>query len=202
MLVCLHGFGDEGQSYLPFAMPLRTLLNTQRTDIALSCAAPNGLSGTPSGQGYQWFRDAGWTFRDEKGLQKAAEWLEDFLQNLEAETSIPRERTAILGFSQGAMTLLHALPSLSTPPACALSLSGALTVQPTVLGTKPTCPLLFTHGTEDDVLPADRTIEAAAFFEQHGYPVETHLVPDLGHGIDITTLGHITTFLAAHLPPA
>ena len=49
-------------------------------------------------------------------------------------------------------------------------------------------PVLLTHGAVDEVLPAACLPAAEAALKAVGVPVEAHLIPGLGHGIDEATL--------------
>lgn len=147
------------------------------------------------GQGRQWFHHSGWKFNDTAGLKLMAQSLEDTLNVLSKKHGIPRSNFALLGFSQGAMTVLHALPSLSVPPGAVIALSGGLTVKPKMDKAKPTTPILFVHGLEDDVWPADHTVKGEEFYRQHGYKTQLELLPGLAHGIDARVLAHVTLFL-------
>lgn len=192
-LICLHGFGSNGDDLITLAAPLRASLG--KLGETLAVFSPNGLTSMHE-SGYQWFSDAGWTFRDASGLTRAAAALESYLAHISEAHNIPRTHMALLGFSQGAMTSLYALPSLTTPPAALISCSGGLTIQPTISPTTPTTTLmLFLHGLEDDVWPADNTVAAEAFFRNHGYPTTLELIEDLAHGINPEELAHISVFL-------
>lgn len=146
-------------------------------------------------QGRQWFKNNAWKFNDEPGLKLMAASLEDYLTIISRKHNIPRTNIAVLGFSQGAMTTLYALPSLSAPPSAVIALSGGLTVEPIIDEAKPTTPILFIHGLADDVWPADVTVKAEAFYRKHGYPTQIELLPELPHGIDARVLAHVTLFL-------
>src|ERR1700743_3078960 len=114
-LVCLHGFGDGGQSWLDLLSLMKAgCPEPFRRKLALF--APDGPSVTPFGEGRQWFSDNNWTFRDPPGLKRAAKLVEDYLtQTVTGEHHIARERTILMGFSQGAMTLLYTVPRLNPP---------------------------------------------------------------------------------------
>lgn len=163
--------------------------------------SPDAPSPTPDGYGRQWFRDAGWTFRDERGLQAVIPQLDSFITQVAAAHAIPTANIAILGFSQGAMTILHALPSLHNQPGGVISCCGALTVPPAFPPSPAKTPILFLHGQDDDVLPADASVQAEATFQQHGYPTQLHILQGLGHGIDAPSLAHISLFLQSLWTP-
>jgi phospholipase/carboxylesterase len=61
--------------------------------------------------------------------------------------------------------------------------------------------VLLVHGTEDELLPAGLTIAAATRLAALGCPVEWHLRPGLGHGIDPGGLDMAADYLAKLFPP-
>lgn len=148
------------------------------------------------GQGRQWFSDANWTFRDPAGLQALLPQLNAYLQHISHHQHIPPQNIALLGFSQGAMTLLYSLPSLTPAPAALICMAGAMPVPPTQKPSSQT-PILFLHGLDDDVLPADTSLAAQAYYQSHGTQTELHLLPNLGHGFNMESLAHIGVFLQA-----
>lgn len=162
---------------------------------SLAVYSPTAPTFNPTNGGYQWFRDMGWTFRDADGLARIAVDLDAFIAQVAGHHNIPTSHIVLLGFSQGAMTVLHALPTLSNKPAAVISCSGALTVTPPFPATEAPQPILFIHGADDDVLPADTSVQAAGVFSAHGYPTQLEILPNLGHGIDAATLAHISVFL-------
>ncbi|MCP5405615.1 MAG: hypothetical protein H6922_05295 [Pseudomonadaceae bacterium] len=192
-LVCLHGFGDEGASYLGLQAALQALLPE---NVRLAIACPNGPFPTPFNQGYQWFSDAGWTFNDPTGMAATHTRLATYLEDLHTGYTIPYENIALLGFSQGAMQGLYSIPRLPWPIggfiACAGALTPAAKHRPDPL---PHTPMLLLHGVDDDVLPADKTLEAAQTLTDWGLTVEHHLIPRLAHGINNQSLAHIGVFL-------
>ena len=200
-LICLHGFGSAGDDLITLAPALQlTLGNLGESSegappFSLAIYSPNAPAHAPGERGYQWFRDMGWTFRDADGLTRLTPDLDAFIGHVTAAHAIPTANIAILGFSQGAMTILHALPALTNRPAAVISCSGALTVVPSFPTNPNPQPILFLHGQDDDVLPADTSVKAAEIFAAHGYPTQLEILPDLGHGIDNRALAHIAVFL-------
>ncbi len=193
-LICLHGFGSSGDDLIQLAAPLKATLGNLGETLAVY--SPHGPATTPDGFGRQWFRDMGWTFRDAQGLSSLTPQLDSFITQVAETYNIPTANIALLGFSQGGMTLLHCLPQLTNQPGAVITCCGAISVAPSFppnLHTKP--PLLILHGEDDDVLPADASVEAAATYRAHGYPVSLEILPNLGHGIDAATLAHISVFL-------
>lgn len=200
-IICLHGFGANGHDFIGLAASLRAALNCP--GLAVLC--PHGPSPVPSSlpaeahaptEARQWFSDKGWTFKDPIGLSIATHAIQTYLTSTVHPLT---PHVAILGFSQGGMTLLHALPSLHPSPSGAISVCGALTVPsnaPTPASAlPPSTPILFVHGQDDDVLPADASVQAQQWFTAKGYPTQLQLIPNLGHGLDAQALAHIVVFL-------
>jgi phospholipase/carboxylesterase len=92
---------------------------------------------------------------------------------------------ALLGFSQGAMTVLFTGLRRSPGPKAMIGYAGALIAPETLpaeIKSKP--PVLLVHGTADQVVPAFRSRDAAATMQAAGVKVETIFTPGLAHGID------------------
>lgn len=189
-LLCLHGFGDQGASFMPVG---HMLAQTLPPTIKLAILCPNGPAPTPFGEGYQWFSDNGWTFRDRPGIRAAKEMLWAYIQ--EHVPNILPHNIAVLGFSQGAMTACYAAPRWPQQIGGVIAIAG-MSLWHTEL--KPDCqkpPFLILHGKEDDVVPADRSLEAENGLHSVGLPTESHVLDDLGHGIDAQALAHASAFL-------
>jgi phospholipase/carboxylesterase len=154
--------------------------------------------------GRQWFE---LTFRnpDERwiGVNKAAPALQSFLDAELARRQLPAEALALVGFSQGTMMALHVgLRRMKTPVAI-VGYSG-LYVTPegedgpvraqAEIRSRP--PVLLVHGAQDDLIPAHALFISANLLSASEVPVEWHLSPGVGHGIDGEGLRHGGEFLA------
>lgn len=193
-LVLLHGFGDEGASWLQLAQVLRPLL-PEHLQNGLALFAPNGPEATPMGQGRQWFRDNGWTFKDPQGMVRITGLLTSYLKHIQSAHGIPPERTVLLGFSQGAMTSLYATPRLPFALAGQVAIAG-LMHEPLPPQVQPV-PTLLLHGTDDDVVPADRSVESAAQYQSHAIPTQLELIDGMGHGLNAQGLAQLSVFLTS-----
>jgi phospholipase/carboxylesterase len=102
---------------------------------------------------------------------------------------LPPDAYALMGFSQGAMTVLFTGLRRPAAPRAILAFSGAL-VAPEMLTAELAnrAPVLLVHGEADDVVPAQRSRDAEQALRAAGVPVESVFVPRLGHGIDETGL--------------
>lgn len=142
----------------------------------------------PSGWGRQW-----WEVADrspgimEEGARIAAAHLEGFLDAELARLGV--SDYVLMGFSQGAMTVLFTGLRRAAAPRAILAYSGALVAPDTLAGElRNHAPVTIVHGEADDVVPAMRSRAAEATLRGLGVPVEATYVPHLGHGIDQTGL--------------
>jgi phospholipase/carboxylesterase len=195
LVVFLHGYGADGNDLISVANHWRGLL----PDAAfISPNAPEPCAGNPYG-GRQWF---GLTMRDPQerwiGVQKAAPDLNAFLDAELAELGLGDEALALVGFSQGTMMALHV--GLRRPKAAAaiVGFSGLL-VEPTRLKAdiRARPPVLLIHGEQDDLIPVEAIHQARSALAGAGVPVEWHIRPGLGHGIDPEGLEMGGRFLAS-----
>ena len=156
-------------------------------------------SRTNSGFGRQWWSVADRSPRSvEAGVRRAAGFLDAFIDAELARLGLPAEAYALMGFSQGAMTVLFTGLRRAAAPRAILAFSGALVAPerlPAELANR--APVLLVHGEADEVVPVQRSRDAEAALRAAGVPVEAAYVPRLGHGIDDTGLAMGALALAA-----
>ena len=141
-----------------------------------------------SGFGRQW-----WAVADrrpevmEGGVRQARMHLDAYLDAELDRLGLPPDAYALMGFSQGAMTVLFTGLRRAVPPRAILAFSGALIV-PDALEREIThaAPVTIVHGEDDSTVPASRSREAEARLRALGVPVDATYIPRLGHGIDDT----------------
>jgi phospholipase/carboxylesterase len=184
LVVLCHGLGADGHDLIDLAPTWGHAL----PDAAfVSVDAPFAHD---SGFGRQW-----WSVADrsppvvEAGVRHAAGFLERFIDAELQRLGLPADRYALMGFSQGAMTVLFTGLRRASAPRAILAFSGAL-IAPESLATELAndAPVLLVHGEADDVVPAQRSRDAEAALRGANVPVEAVYVPRLGHGIDDTGL--------------
>jgi phospholipase/carboxylesterase len=184
LVVLCHGLGADGHDLIDLAPTWGHAL----PDAAfVSVDAPFAHD---SGFGRQW-----WSVADrsppvvEAGVRHAAGFLERFIDAELQRLGLPADRYALMGFSQGAMTVLFTGLRRASAPRAILAFSGAL-IAPESLATELAnhAPVLLVHGEADDVVPAQRSRDAEAALRAANVPVEAVYVPRLGHGIDDTGL--------------
>lgn len=198
LVVFLHGFGADGNDLIAIGNEWRRAI----PDAAFASPhAPERCMATPTGR--QWFP---LTFRDpderRRGVIAARPGLDAFLDAELARHKLGPDRLVLVGFSQGAMMALHVGLRRAVPPLAILGYSGML-VSPEFLKDEATCrpPILLVHGERDDVIPVDALFSATDGLAGAEIPVEWHLSPGLGHGIDGEGLRQGSAFLASAMKP-
>jgi phospholipase/carboxylesterase len=182
LVVLCHGLGADAHDLIDLAPSWAHALPD-----ALFCSV-NALETHVSGFGRQWWdvgdRSPAWT---EAGVRRAAAALSAFVPGELNRHGLPAAAYALMGFSQGAMTVLFTGLRMTPAPRAILGFSGAL-IAPEKLAAEMTnhAAVLLVHGEADDVVPVQRSRDAEAALRAAGVPVEATYVPRLGHGIDET----------------
>ena len=198
LVVFLHGYGADGNDLIEIGRAWERML----PDTAFVAPhAPEPCGQAPVGR--QWFT---LTFRSPNerwtGVNKARPTLDQFLDAELTRRKLPPSALALVGFSQGTMMALHTGLRRPAPPAAIVGYSGVFVLPDganaeTVKGeikSKP--PVLLVHGDQDDLIPAQALFLGAQELAALEVPVEWHLSPGIGHGIDQEGLRHGGEFLA------
>jgi phospholipase/carboxylesterase len=181
IVVLLHGVGADGQDLIGLA-PM--LAETLPHALFIAPDGPQPCDMAPYGR--QWF-----SLQDRRpaallaGVKRAAPLLDGFLDELLARHGLDESRLALLGFSQGTMTALHAAPRRRRPVAAVLGFSGAL-IGAEALQQEARCrpPVMLIHGDADDVVPVDAMFMAVEGLQAAEIAVQWILRPGLPHSID------------------
>lgn len=199
-VVFLHGYGSDGQDLISLA----PYLAKDMPDTAFF--APNGPQPTVMGFGYQWFSDAGGTFLDRPGIDKAVELLQDYLEeNVYGPHGLTPDRVALVGFSMGTMTALHVAPRMVGGCKCVVGFSGKMVFADDLENlaqqehSPPKMPILLIHGMDDDVVPFKASEEACKALKENGFEVQCELIENLAHSIDETGINRCVAFLKDNL---
>jgi phospholipase/carboxylesterase len=204
LVVFLHGYGADGNDLIALGQEWQPILPEA---AFVSPHAPEPCAQAPVGR--QWFP---LTFRDPderwQGVNKAAPVLNAFLDQELARHSLPPERLALVGFSQGTMMALHVGLRRAGAPAAIVGYSGMLVMpsaksaaEAAALEIRARPPVLLVHGERDDLIPAQSMFVSAQTLAALDVPVEWHLSPAIGHGIDAEGLRHGGEFLARAFRP-
>lgn len=201
LVVFLHGYGADGNDLIEIGRAWQTLL----PDAAfVSPHAPRPCGQAPMGR--EWFP---LTFRDPDerwlGVTTAAPILDRFLDAELARLALPASALALVGFSQGTMMALHVGLRRAESPAAIVGYSGIFVLPdgatPEAVASQITSrpPVLLLHGQQDDLIPVQALPLATQALAALGVPVEWHIAPDIGHGIDEEGLRQGGEFLARQL---
>jgi len=184
LVVLLHGVGADGADLIGLAP---TLAETLPDAAFVAPDAPFPCDMAPYGR--QWFslQDRS-PARLAAGVRAVEPALRAFLASELSRLALPASALALAGFSQGAMTALHAGLRMAEPPAVVLAYSGALLAPESLdaeLGAPDAPPpVLLVHGEADGVVPVRASRAAEAALRAAGVPVEALYIPGLDHGID------------------
>jgi phospholipase/carboxylesterase len=181
-VVICHGVGADGHDLIDLAPVWGTRAVPDAAFVAPDAPEPYDMA--PAGR--QWY-----SLRDrtpsilEAGVRGVAPRLTAFIAAELSRLGLPPDAYALVGFSQGAMTVLFTGLRMPTPPRAIVAYSGAL-LAPQSLSIEMTGrpPVLLVHGEEDEVVPVGRSRDAETILLAAGVPVQSLYCPRLGHGID------------------
>jgi phospholipase/carboxylesterase len=179
MVVLLHGVGADAADLIGLGHEWRSVLPQT---LFISPDGPQPFDMAPFGR--QWFSLQDFSEATIlKGLeQSACPALAAFLVNLEQQFNIPANKTALVGFSQGAMTALYSVYRSSLPCAGVVAYSGMLAGNtPIAAGSYP--PVMLGHGEEDGVVPLAGSLKAHELLKMAGVNSTLHRYPRVAHGI-------------------
>ena len=186
LVVFLHGYGADGNDLIDIGRAWQQIL----PDAAfVSPHAPRPCGQAPMGR--EWFpltmRDPNerWT-----GVNAAAPVLNAFIDAELKRRSLTDSALALVGFSQGTMMSLHVGLRRAAAPAAIVGYSGMLVVPEDIdpdtfageIRSRP--PVLLVHGDQDQLIPVQALMHAAQGLAALEIPVEWHVSPGVGHGID------------------
>jgi phospholipase/carboxylesterase len=186
LVIFLHGYGADGNYLIDIGRAWQQLL----PDAAfVSPHAPRPCGQAPMGR--EWFP---LTFRDPNerwtGVNAAAPVLNGFIDAELKRRGLTDSALALVGFSQGTMMSLHVGLRRATAPAAIVGYSGMLVVPEDIdpdtfageIRSRP--PVLLVHGDQDQLIPVQALMHAAQGLAALEIPVEWHISPGVGHGID------------------
>ncbi len=181
LVILLHGRGADGNDLLGLAPHFAELLPEARF------VAPNAPHRCPPpSTGYEWFDLPDFQSNSFlNGVRATGPLLDAFIDNQLSASGLGADSLALLGFSQG--TMMSLFVGLRRPDrlACILGYSGKL-VGAELLSREITArpPVALIMGDADELIPPQAHHEAIMALKSVGVPVEAHLRPGLGHGID------------------
>ncbi len=183
LVILLHGLGADGNDLIALA-PIFARVLPDAVFVAPNAPFPCDMAPF----GLQWF-----SFQDRApeavlaGVRVAAAHLDAFIDQELERAGLPEARLALIGFSQGTITALHAAFRRAAPCAAVVGYSGALAgseVLPAETRSRP--PVLLVHGDADEVVPFASMAAAEQALRANGVLVHGETRPGLGHSIDET----------------
>jgi phospholipase/carboxylesterase len=183
LVIFLHGYGADGNDLIGLGREWGQMLPNA---AFVSPHAPEELPAAFGFGGRQWFaierrNEQEW----EEGVRRAQPVLEAFILAEAERAKLPLCSVALVGFSQGTMMALQTGLRLSEPLAAIVGYSGHLAGAARLqdeIKSKP--PVILFHGTDDEIIPVQAIHHAREALAAAGVPVEWHVRPHLGHGID------------------
>lgn len=148
--------------------------------------------------GYSWYEPIPAT---PERMATAREALVAFLAEIHARTGVPPARTALGGFSQGAVMTLDVGLRAPEHYAALVAMSGYLAEADDLaahLAGRREQPLLIVHGTRDQVLPVSLGQRAQHFLETNGLAPEYQEFA-MAHEVSGESLQLVGDFLTRHL---
>jgi len=178
LYLLFHGVGAHAEHMAPLA---RRLAAEYPQAAVLCLNAPDAFDAVAGEtDGRQWFSvrlldDANRIDR----IQAALPRFVATVRALQARFEMPWERTALAGFSQGAVMALEAVQAEPMLAGRVLAFSGRHGAAPTHVPTDTTVHLF--HGTADTVIPAAAAVDSAQTLVALGADVTADVLPGIAH---------------------
>ena len=202
LVFLLHGYGDNGENFIPLAKYLYT------SKININFFAPNAPSSVPQYPlGRQWFdlypnginfNEAG---SEEKEILRqdcfsSLDLINDYIKNLCLKYQLTFKDCFIIGFSQGAMMTFEFGKYVDNIFAGCVLLSGRiLSFENNEKENFIKTPMMIIHGDQDTVLEPKYFVEACNILQNQGFLFESHLMKGEGHTISSDTLELTQNFI-------
>ncbi len=198
-IVC-HGEGLSARHMAPLA---ERLAAEYPQAAVVSINAPHPCDGIGEGAaGHQWFSTVGLT--DDNRAERMNAALPDFIavvRGLSARFGLAWERTALAGFSQGAIMALEAVQASPELAGRVLAFSGRHATPPQHAPLDTSVHLL--HGLNDRVVPPELAVDSAERLVALGGDVTADVLPGIAHELHPKlidkTIEQLRTFLPKKL---
>ncbi|MET0332985.1 MAG: esterase [Rhizobacter sp.] len=193
LFLLFHGVGQDASTMTPLAQALAT----EYPQAAIVCLdAPDPYDG---GRGFQWFSPKGLT--EAVRVERVAGALPRFVatvRSVQRQFHMSWERTALAGFSQGAILSLEAVQAEPQLAGRVLAFSGRHASAPEHAPHDTTVHLF--HGLADTIVPPGPTIDSAERLVALGGDVTADLLPRIGHELHPLLIDKAIEQLRTFLP--
>ncbi len=197
LYLLFHGVGATADAMVPLA---RRLVQAYPQAAVLCLNAPDPFDAVPGGgTGHQWFSVRGVDEQNRPARVAAA--LPGFVATVRAlqlRFGMAWERTALAGFSQGAIMALEAVQAEPLLAGRVLAFAGRHATAPSHAPLDTTVHLL--HGLADAVIPAAAAIDSAQTLVELGADVTADVLPGLGHELHPELIDRAIEQLRTFLP--
>ena len=196
LVVLLHGIGADAFDLIPLAK--HWSLTLKKTKF-YSLHAPYPYKLAPSGR--QWFDLED---RDQTRILNEIELVKpiivSFLNKKLKDYNLKYKDLILVGFSQGTMVALNLTLTIKEEVRGVLGYSGGIILTKSgkiEINSKPNICLI--HGKEDEVVPKKMMEATKIVLEDSDIDIDTHLIENLGHGINQEGLEIGQNFLVKYL---
>jgi len=177
LILLFHGVGSTPANLAPVGLRLGKAFPN-----AVVASIP-GRHRSDLGGGYQWFSVVGIT--EENRPARIAEAMPEFVATIrewQARCGVSAARTALVGFSQGAIMALESTQLAEPPSGHVVAMSGRFANDPEVAPAHTA--IHFIHGRNDGVILHGYSIRAAECLARLGVDATVDVIPGLGHQIN------------------
>jgi phospholipase/carboxylesterase len=192
-VIWLHGLGADGHDFAPILphLPLGEL--GVRVVLPHAPSQPVTINGGMSMPAWYDIRPTDGPARhDEAGIRASAVAIDALIANERA--SLPAERIAVVGFSQGGAMALHCGLRASERLAGVAALSTYLLLPEATEGERSAAnaetPIFQAHGTHDAVVAPARGAHARDWLLERGYALAWHDYP-MGHEVCLEEIAEL-----------
>ncbi|MES2977956.1 MAG: esterase [Pseudomonadota bacterium] len=188
LVLLFHGVGATADDLAPLGTSVAKALPSAMV-VSVNAPHPSAL-----GQGYEWFSVLGVTEQNRPGrVEQAMGTFSDTVAHWQHEAGLKPAHTTLIGFSQGAIMALESMRHAPLLAERVVSLSGRFASEPAGIPSSARIHLI--HGEQDQVIPAQHSVAAAASLKRLVPHLTLDLIPALGHGID----ARVATLVVARL---
>tara|TARA_Y100000590_G_scaffold371959_1_gene434660 strand:- start:1867 stop:2553 length:687 start_codon:yes stop_codon:yes gene_type:complete len=195
IVVLMHGFGASSKDLAPLASAINA-----RGYIYAFPQAPIEMRMGFGGIGYAWAPISGDGI--EESINNSKSLINRFLDELLELYGDEDTKVVLGGFSQGAMMALEV--GLESPGRITGILSCSGWLNSSQLDTEPESnnqqQLFIGHGSLDDIVPIQKSIEAVGKLSAKGYLTEFHEY-DIAHEISHVEISDISEWIQSVIPP-
>ena len=181
-VILLHGYGGDGKDISLLTLNWRRFL---KNTVFLCPNSHEKCQINPSG--FQWFdlsKDD-----EEYVLKKSLEAeniIKKFIEEIKSKYNLTNSNIVLSGFSQGCMMSINTGITSKDEFNCIVGFSGKIINKDNLQARiKNKSKLLLIHGDRDEIVSSNFLLEAKDFFERNKFNIQTKLINNCVHNIQI-----------------